>query len=119
MAKKPVSRITQFRKLLRDASAELNLPRSHDKPRRLATIRLQRRSITELQQHQLLSGKLFDPSRLIDADDKLRIEEERLQAAAPDGSHDHRLTIEFVHPVQVTCPGCGLAYDPVAERRPD
>ena len=113
MAKPAPSRPEQFRRLLREASAELGLPRSHDKPQRLATVRLQRRALRELQQFDLLSGKLSDPSRLLDADDKLRVEEERLQAPSASG-HDHQLTIEFVHPAQVTCPGCGLAYDPVA-----
>jgi hypothetical protein len=83
MSKPAPSRPAQFRALLARAASELGVKRSDDLAQRLATVRLQRRAIRELQQHDLLSGKLSDPSKLLDADDRLRQEEERLAAMAP------------------------------------
>ena len=77
------SRHAEFKRLLHAAARELSLPRSHDTTQRLATIRLQRKAIREVQQRDLLSGKLSDPSKLLDADDRLRAEEDRIVATAP------------------------------------
>jgi hypothetical protein len=92
MTKPMPSRPQQFRTLLQRAAIELGLPRSHDTTQRLATVRLQRRGIREIQQLDLLSGKLRDPTKLLDADERLRLEEERLAPA----SSDHAVTVHIV-----------------------
>ena len=101
---KPVTRIAQFKRLLHAAASELGVRRSHDAAQRLATCRLQRIVIRETQQAALLSGKLSDPSRLLDCDEKLRLEEERLLAAAPRDNSAPYLIIQPVRLIERDTP---------------
>jgi hypothetical protein len=102
--KPPPSRAAQFRQLLARAATELGVKRSDESAQRLATCRLQRRMLRELMQLDVLSGKLSDPTKLLDADDRLRAEEERL-AAPPAGAGPGSVKI-LLQPV-VLCAKCG------------
>jgi hypothetical protein len=94
------SRLAQFRALLARAATELNCKRSDDRAQRLATVRLQRRAIREQQQVELLSGRMSDPTKLLDADARLAEEEQRLAPAAGVGA----VTVNIL-PVRY-CPRC-------------
>jgi hypothetical protein len=94
------SRAAQFKTLLRQCAAELHDKQSSDRVQRLATIRLQRRSIRELQLVSLLSGKLSDPSKLLDADARLAEEETKLAPAT--SGHNVKVTIAPM----TLCPRC-------------
>jgi hypothetical protein len=96
------TRAAQFKTLVRQASVELHLPHSHDRTQRLALIRLERRSIKDLRLLSQLSGKLSDPSKLIDADQRLAEEEAKLAPAA--GSSGHSVKVSVVS--SKLCPRC-------------
>jgi hypothetical protein len=94
------SRHVEFKRLLREACAELGVRKNDDRARRLAVIRLQRTALRQVQERDLLAGRLSDPSRLLDADDRLRLEEERLAPA----TGDHAVTVQIVS--SRLCPKC-------------
>jgi hypothetical protein len=94
MGKPTPSRPAQFRALLNRAAIELGLPRAHDVTQRLATVRLERRTIRDLRQLGALSGRTSDPSKLLDIDDRLKAEEQQLVAMAPRESSGPMFVIE-------------------------
>jgi hypothetical protein len=105
----PPTRAAQFKTLVRQASVELHLPQSHDKTQRLALIRLERRSIKDLRLLSQLSGKLSDPSKLLDADARLAEEEAKLAPA----STGHNVNVSIV-PSRL-CPRCRAEMSAVTE----
>jgi hypothetical protein len=82
MTKSAPTRVNQFRRYEREAARELGIRKSDERVQRLAVCRMQRFDIHRAQQLALMSGKLTDPTPLLDADDRLRLEEHRLSAAA-------------------------------------
>ena len=85
------SRHADFKRLLHAAARELNVKRSDGKARRLAVVRLQRMALAEVQERDLLNGRLSDPGRLLDADARLAEEERRLSPA----TGDHGVTVNI------------------------